>query len=63
MISWCYTYFRLLIALEKLTKWVEISRFSFHTLENVALSSERYVMKGDLRLGLVLGWCLFLAQI
>ena len=42
MISWCYTCFRLLKALEKLTKWVEISRFSFHTLENVALSSESY---------------------
>ena len=63
MISWCYTCFRLLKTVEELARWVEINRFSFHTLENVAIASDQYVMKADLRLRLVLRWCLFLGQI
>ena len=45
------------------TKWLEIIRLYFHMLENVDHYIEKFMMKMDVRLGLVLWWCLFFGQI
>ena len=45
------------------TRWVEVIRLYFRTLENVDHYIEKCIMERDVRLGLVLWWRLFFGQI
>ena len=47
----------------KLRERVEITRSSFYMLENANFCIEKNMMKGEVRLRLVLRWCLFFGQI
>ena len=47
----------------KVGERVEITLTSFDILENANFCIEKYMMKGEVRLRLVLRWCLFFGQI
>ena len=41
----------------KIREWVKITRMSLCMLENAHFCIEKYMMKGEVRLRLVLRWC------
>ena len=46
----------------KLRESVDIIRISLNMLENANFCIEKFMMKGEVRLRLVLSWCLFFGQ-